>query len=456
MKRLIYIIFIYIILTTQVYAQNIEKEEEENTSKSTYKKRVLETIEMDLLSSYYSQVGDNAAVSGGIGTEELEDVTGTIIVSIPLNDDDVFTIDAGISAYSSASSSNVNPFDGRNQADAFVASSGESQSDVWSNVSLSYSHSSDDRNKIYGANLSFSSEYDYTSVGFGGSYSTLFNEKNTEFNLKASAFFDQWNLLYPAELRSFGLMGDEGDDDENFNINRYTISGNANYAPNVKSLESSARNSYAVGMGYSQILSKRLQASISTDLVFQQGQLSTPFQRVYFKDVENSYIENFHLADDIERLPNQRIKFAIGGRLHLYINEAMVLRTFYRYYQDDWNLLSHTASIELPIKILQGKMAIYPSYRYYQQSAAKFFAPYDEHLSTDEFYTSDYDLSKFNAHQYGLGLSYNNLYSSKKLWKFGFKSIDLKYYYYDRDSNFSSHLITLGVKFSMDGFSIRK
>ena len=45
---------------------------------NSYKKRVLETTEVDFLSSYYSQNGDNAAVTGGIGTEELTDVTGTI------------------------------------------------------------------------------------------------------------------------------------------------------------------------------------------------------------------------------------------------------------------------------------------------------------------------------------------------------------------------------------------
>ena len=97
----------------------------------TYKKRVLETAEVDFLTSYYSQDGDNAAVSGGLGTEELTDFTGTFVVSIPLNDDDVLTIDAGVSAYTSASSSNVDPFDGGQPADPFVASSGASSSDTW-------------------------------------------------------------------------------------------------------------------------------------------------------------------------------------------------------------------------------------------------------------------------------------------------------------------------------------
>ena len=56
---------------------------------STYKKRVLETTEVDFLSSYYSQQGNNASVTGGIGDEKLTDVTPTIIISLPLNEDDV-------------------------------------------------------------------------------------------------------------------------------------------------------------------------------------------------------------------------------------------------------------------------------------------------------------------------------------------------------------------------------
>jgi hypothetical protein len=90
---------------------------------SVYKKRVLETTEIDFLTGFYIQDGDNAAVSGGIGTEELTDVSATFIIYIPLNDDDILSIDAGISAYTSASSSNIDPFDDQ-FGDPFVASSG--------------------------------------------------------------------------------------------------------------------------------------------------------------------------------------------------------------------------------------------------------------------------------------------------------------------------------------------
>jgi hypothetical protein len=42
-------------------------------STQVYKKRVLESTEIDFLTSYYTQEGQNAAVTGGIGTEELTD-----------------------------------------------------------------------------------------------------------------------------------------------------------------------------------------------------------------------------------------------------------------------------------------------------------------------------------------------------------------------------------------------
>lgn len=415
-------------------------------STQTYKKRVLEATEVDFLSSYYAQDGDNAAVSGGIGSEELTDVTAAFIIAIPLNDDDVLTIDAGISAYTSASSSNVDPFDGDDPADPFVASSGASGADGWVNLTGNYTHSSDSRNDIVSAKISVSKEYDYFSLGFGGSYTKLFNQKNTEVSVNGNAYIDSWTALYPTELRPFS-PGGNGINNGLFTNN--TITGNTNYNPIFTPFDSETRNSYALGFGFSQILSKKLQGSLALDFVQQDGLLSTPFQRVYFSDVADSFIDNFHLADAIEQLPESRFKIAVGGRLNYYINETFVLRTYYRYYTDDWGIDSHTASIELPIKV-SDKFTIYPSYRFYNQTAADYFAPYNEHLSTSEFYTSDYDLSKYSANQYGIGVTYTDIFTNFKVWKLGLKSIDLKFNKYDRDSGLSASIISAGFKFVMD------
>ncbi len=401
---------------------------------TAYKKRVLETTEIDLLFSYYGQDGTNAAVTGGQGTEELTDATSSIVVSIPMNADDVLTVDVGISAYSSASSSNVNPFDGNiaNPASPFSASSGASRSDVLAHFNPSYQHSSDDRNSVWSGNAYVASEYDYFSLGIGGGYTHLFNEKNTELSISGNVFFDKWNPQYPVELRN-GFFDSR-------------IVGNGTYSPNFEVFVDENRNSYSLSLGLSQVLGKRLQGSVFADVVLQNGLLSTPFQRVYFGDTESFFIEDFQLADDVERLPDTRLKIPIGARLNYYLGDRFVVRTYYRFYYDDWGITAHTLSLEIPIK-LSDAFTLYPSYRYYTQQAADYFYAKETALSTFDLYTSDYDLSEFSAHQYGMGLRYKDIFTRAKLFGFGFKSVDLRLNKYDRSDGLDSFIISLGTTF---------
>ena len=59
-----------------------------------FKKRVLETTEVDFLLSYYKQDGIHSAVSGGSGTENLTDITAAIVVAMPLSDDEQAKMEA--------------------------------------------------------------------------------------------------------------------------------------------------------------------------------------------------------------------------------------------------------------------------------------------------------------------------------------------------------------------------
>ena len=221
---------------------------------ATYTKRVLESSEIDFLFSYYSQDGNNAAVTGGEGTEELTDATSTVVLRLPMNENDILTVDVGLSAYTSASSSNVNPLDGTNlNVTPFDASSGESRKDQLVYINPTYQHSSDDRNSIWSINGYFSNEYDYVSVGFGGSYTRLFNQKNTELTVSARVFLDKWDAIYPIELRG-GFFDDR-------------IEGNGVYNPIFTEFDNENRNSYSVSINFSQILSKRLQGALFADVV---------------------------------------------------------------------------------------------------------------------------------------------------------------------------------------------
>jgi hypothetical protein len=458
-----------------------------------FKKRVLENTEVDFLSSYYNQDGVHAAVSGGLGTEKLKDFATNIVVATPLNDDDVLTFDVGLSAYTSASSSNVNPFSGGSSTyttssgasghtttttttvpgappvgTPWQASSGASSKGTLYALNSNYAHSSDDRNFIWNADMSLSTEFNYKSFGFGGGVTKLFNDKNTEISLKSNIYLDNWKIIYPTELHEYEKYGAD------FQLYGYfkgvailDQNGNVTTAYLPKTFApwtSTSRNSYSVSISFSQILSKKSQISIFTDILQQQGQLSTPYQRVYFADKANYYIGKaqyipvyesasnvgvYHLADDIERMPSTRLKLPIGLRWNYYVNESLALRTYYRYYWDNWGVNAHTANIEIPYKI-SDKFTVYPMYRYYVQTASKYFAPYEKHLSTEQYYTSDYDLSAFNASQYGFGMNYTDIFASASFFGMGVKNIDFRFNHYTRSDGLTANIGTLGFKFIID------
>ena len=454
------IVSLFILLSATAFSQ-------EKSTLPTFKKRVLESTEVDFLASYYNQDGSRSAVSGGLGSEKLMDVASNIVIAMPLNDDDVLTVDLGISAYTSASSSNINPYDSGSKPTPWQASSGASKSDQLVSAVVNYSHSSDSRNFIWNADASFSNEYDYTSVGFGGGIASLFNEKNTELSLKVNAYLDQWRPIYPKEFDEYSKYG------LNFTNQGYLSGANildqnglptTSYSPSAfKTITSVSRNSFSASFGLSQVLTNKLQFSLFFDVLQQQGLLSTPYHRIYFADKANFYIgqaqyisnyENknnvgvYKLADDIERLPDTRFKLPIGARLNYYINERFILRTYYRFYSDNWNIQSHTASIEIPVK-LSDKFTVFPMYRYYIQTASKYYASYETHLSTETFYTSDADLAAFNANQYGFGINYTDIFTKAKLWKFGLKNIEFRFNHYQRSDNLNANIATIAFKFIM-------
>ena len=438
------IVILFLLLSSLSFSQ-------EKDSTVVFKKRVLESTEVDFLASYYKQDGLHSAVSGGIGSENLTDIASNIIVAIPMNDDDVLTVDAGISAYTSASSSNINPLDS-NKPNPWQASSGASAQDALASLVVNYSHSSDDRNFIWNADVSVSSEYDYFSLGFGGGITKLFNNKNSEISLKGNAYLDTWQPIYPIEFRdNLPTVYDETGAVSNL------------YNPNFISWTSKARNSFSASVSFSQVINKKSHFSIFFDVLQQQGQLSSPYHRMYFADKDNFYVGDpqfipnyqsetnkgaYQLADAIEKLPDTRFKLPFGLRYNYYLNETVNFRTYYRFYTDNWDVQSHTASIEIPFKI-SGKFTLFPMYRYYTQTKSKYFAPYETHLSTEKFFTSDFDLSDFDAHQYGLGFTYTDIFTSSKIWKFGLKNIDFRFNHYDRSDGLNANIATVGFKFVM-------
>lgn len=369
----------------------------------TYAKADWKKIDIDFLSSYYEQDGNNGAVTGGIGTERLTDFTQKLNVSFATSERLKWNIDTAYDYYSSASTDNINSI-----------RSSDSESDVryQLNVGLDYSLSPAEQ---IGFRIGSSAEYDYTSFNAGFQYNKLSNGGNTSFGVSGQAFYDTWMLIYPRELRG-----------------------------EVR-LPTKKRQSYNLAFNVNQVVNKKMHISLMAESTFMTGLLSTPFHRVYFQNRDKA---------DIERLPDQRLKIPLGIRANTYISERLILRSYYRYYWDNWGMTGHTASLELPIKINRF-FALYPHYRYHTQSAIDHFNGFREHQSSQEFYTSDYDLSELHSHTFGIGILYGKSdgIASMKIpftkSQISIESIDLKYSHFDRSTGLHANIISLGFRFSL-------
>jgi hypothetical protein len=373
----------------------------------------LDNIEVTFLGSYYEQDGNHSPVTGGTGTELLDNVAPSVIVNVPIDTVRSVSLNGGVDFYSSASSDNINnPFLLSNHV------SSASAHDTRFYGTLGYKHKNNQKNTIKGFDVGYSQEYDVMSIQAGLNYAKSSADHNREINFKVKYFYDDWKLIYPVEFRN----------------------------STQELLPTDKRSTFTLSTTGSTVINKRMNASISNDIVVQSGLLSTPFHRVYFSDAPRP---------GIEILPSQRIKIPVGLRFNYHINDFLLLRTFYRFYYDTWGMTGNTIKVELPVKV--GKsFRLYPFYRFHAQSAVDYFAAYGENSSTQEFYTSDYDLSAFTSQKYGLGFSISPLYGigrMKGLFRRDavsiFKSFDFRYALYSRSDGLTASVFSVALKFEI-------
>jgi hypothetical protein len=380
----------------QAYSQS------QQADSTGYKSAKIKIDEINLVSSYYKQDGDNSAVTGGIGSEELTDISNTLDIKLVKYGKTCIkhTLDfeIGVDHYTSASSDMID----------LSANSSASSADNRVYPSLSYTRENEEKGTTFGIGISSSTEFDYQSFGGNISYGVKTKDRNGEFTARFQAFLDQVKMIAPVELRP------GGEDDEEY--------GTEN------------RNTFAASLSYAQIINKNFQVMFLADVITQQGYLGLPFHRVYFDDT------TVHQ----EKLPDSRLKIPIAARAAYFLGDNVILRGYYRFYSDNWGINAHTAELEVPIKATQF-FSIIPFYRFYSQSAADYFNGYRAHTAADEFYTSNYDLSKFTSQFFGAGIKWSPLNGVFGLRHF--HTIELRYGHYDKSNTMAADIISVNVKF---------
>jgi len=376
---------------------------QKTTDTTGFESRKLKIEEINLVSSYYSQNGNNAAVTGGIGSEKLTDIATVFDIKLTKYDKKLrkhsFSAEIGIDHYTSASSDQID----------LKANSSASHADNRIYPSLNWSVENEKKGTAFGIGISASTEYDYKSFGGNIFFSKKTKNKNGEFTAKFQTYLDQVSLVLPVELRP-----NPNEEQHNY--------------------PTSARNTFAGSLSWSQVINQRLQIMFLADIVQQQGYLSLPFHRVYFKDA------SVHQ----ESLPDSRFKIPLGFRANYFLGDRCIVKTYYRFYTDDWGITSHTADIELPVKITPF-LSVSPFYRFYSQTAIKYFAGYQQHSAQEQYYTSNYDYSKFNSNFLGAGIRIappGGIFGTVH-----FSMIELRYGHYTKNIGMQSNIVSLNLKF---------
>jgi len=391
-----------------ILASHAQTKEQPVKDTTNYQSRKLTLDEVNFVSAYYHQNGNNSAVTGGIGTENLTDFANTLDVQLSKltnnGHKNTYLFELGVDHYTSASSDKIDP----------NSISSASRQDTRVYPSLNWTNSNVNTGNAFGFSGSYSHEFDYQSFGGGFNLTRLSTDKNTQFDFKLQAFLDTWKVILPVELRPPGYGSGSNRD-----------SRPVDYKP---------RNSFSTSFSLSQVINTRFQALFVVEPSYQKGLLATEYQRDYFTDG----------SERIEHLPESRYKLPVGVRFNYFIDDHFIIRTFYRYYMDNWGIRAHTAEIEVPIKFTSF-VSVSPYYRYNNQEGTRYFTPYGEHSPTAIYYTSDYDLSTMHSNFIGANIRLsppNGVFGIQQL-----NSLELRYGHYMRSTGLNSDIVTLALKF---------
>ncbi|MEE9523227.1 MAG: DUF3570 domain-containing protein [Thermodesulfovibrionales bacterium] len=252
----------------------------------------------------------------------------------------------------------------------------------------------------------YSKEDDYTGRTIFTSYTRQLNMQNTSMGIGLSQSFDEWELD--------GLAEDQRKDTQ-------------------------------VNLTASQILSKTSQLQFIYSYIYSDGLIASPYRNI---EIDNTVVN--------ERLPLDRTGQAFALRYVKLIFKPTSINLYYRYYFDDWEIISHTASAELYHDITE-TLTLGGLYRYYDQTGAKFTQNPEVYSLDDKYIAVDYKYSDFSSQTAGLALIFN------PDWDFLFDWENLKFkasydyywtsgndhikYWYDVD-NIKAQILSLSIDYS--------
>jgi hypothetical protein len=268
-----------------------------------------------------------------------------------------------------------------------------------SRVSGNVSYAKETESGTWTPRLGFSSEYDYKSFNAGLNWSKPFAQDNFVLNISGQFFKDQTRLF------------------------NYTSEQTGPWED---------KDVYSLDISATQMLTRDSIILFGTSYISQSGALES---------IRNTVGEGSSRVT--EELPEDRKRHAYYSQYIHALSDELALSFKYRYYDDDWDLSSHTyeASMRMFIEDEDGFFDF--TYRYHDQKATKYYT--EEYNGVDSFRTSDSDLASFSAHRFGVHYSYD--LGEKKYDFASFDKVELTtgLYHYTRSNDLKYNTIQVGL-----------
>ncbi|KMT65598.1 DUF3570 domain-containing protein [Catenovulum maritimum] len=224
---------------------------------------------------------------------------------------------------------------------------------------------------------------------------------------------------YASTSYGLGLGYEFSDNVTSVNLAVDTSDDELNPAGTQASILSDKKESWSGFIAVSRIINKNLIAQIGVGISHKSGYLSDPYKKVNF-----SIANKLELAADTR--PEERQAKTLATKIRYFIPKLnSALHFDYRFYQDDWEVVSHTYDLAWYQNLNYGWQII-PSIRFYAQTESFFYENYYEIKRPDNFHSTDYRLSGYGA--YTLGLKLNKRFED---WLF-----TIGYQNYQSDSNY--------------------
>jgi hypothetical protein len=225
-----------------------------------------------------------------------------------------------------------------------------------------------------GGYLNGSTDYDYTSIGFGGDVARDLANKNTTLKL-AAAFYYDWIKV----VRFDGNIDVDGDGDVDKNEDRISAS---------------------TTLSWYQVIDPKTHGDFGFSLAYQNGFLETPYNAVVVENSAlppNPNLSNMARGIEItEELPSDRVRGALFGKLRRWLRPGTSIQLGSRLYLDSWGIFSGSVEPTVFQKIVTDRLTLRLGYRYYSQTAAD---DYGRRFTTPRNHrTQDSQLSNFDAH----------------------------------------------------------